>query len=85
MGSRGTLSLSGRLRVESGLAYSLAAKNVPLTAAQSAILAAAEYPDQPGPQTVFFTGERGDQNFNGYGVFDMSINYDVPVFRTVKP
>ena len=31
MGSRGALSVSGLLRVESGLAYSLAAKNVPLT------------------------------------------------------
>ena len=85
MGSKGTLSLSGLLRVESGLAYSLAAKNVPLTAAQTAILTAAGYPDQPGPQTVFFTDARGDQTFNGYGVFDMSINYDIPVFRTVKP
>jgi hypothetical protein len=33
---------------------------------------------------VFFTEARGDQNFAGYGVFDMSINYDVPVFRTLK-
>jgi len=85
MGSRGALSISGLLRVESGLAYSLAAKNVPLTTTQVAILAAAGYPDQPTPQTLFFTGARGDQNFAGYGVFDMSINYDVPVFRTLKP
>jgi hypothetical protein len=85
MGSRGDLSISGLLRVDSGLAYSLAAKNVPLTTTQVAILAAAGYPDQPTPQTLFFTGARGDQNFAGYGVFDMSINYDVPVFRTLKP
>jgi len=85
MGSRGALSVSGLLRVDSGLAYSLAAKNVPLTSTQTAILTAAGYPDQPGPQTVFFTGARGDQNFAGYGVFDMSINYDVPVFRSLKP
>ena len=37
------------LRVESGLAYSLAAKNVPLTSTQTGILTAAGYPDQPGP------------------------------------
>jgi len=85
MGSRGALSISGLLRVESGQSFSLAAKNVPLTSTQTAILTAAGYPDQPGPQTVFFTGARGDQNFAGYGVFDMSINYDVPVFRTLKP
>ena len=37
-------------------------KTRPLTTQQVAILASAGYPDQPGPQTVFFTGERGDQN-----------------------
>ena len=88
MGSRGALSTpSGLLHGSESRAYfhSLAAKNVPLTSTQVAILNAAGYPDQPGPQTVFFTGARGDQNFAGYGVFDMSINYDVPVFRTLKP
>jgi hypothetical protein len=85
MGSRGALSISGLLRVESGQSFSLVAKNVPLTSTQAAILTAAGYPDQPGPQNLFFTGARGDQNFAGYGVFDMSINYDVPVFRSLKP
>ena len=85
MGSKGSLSLSGLLRVESGLAYSLAANNVALTPQQVAILAAAGYPDQPGSRSLFFTGARGDQTFAGYGVFDMSINYDIPVVRTLKP
>jgi hypothetical protein len=85
MGSKGELSVSGLLRVESGLDYSLVAKNVPLSATQSALLAAAGYPDGPGPQTLFFTGARGDQTFAGYAVFDMSINYDIPVVRKLKP
>jgi hypothetical protein len=85
MGSRGVLSVSGLLRIESGLAYSLAAKGVALTSAQTSILTAAGYPDVPGPQTVFFTGARGDQNFAGYGVFDMSLNYDVPILRSIRP
>ena len=85
MGSKGDLSVSGLLRVESGLAYSIAAKNVALTGTQTALLAAAGYPDGPGPQTVYFTGSRGDQTFAGYGVFDMSLNYDIPVVRTLKP
>ncbi len=85
MGSKGALSLSGLWRLDSGLAYSLAAKSVALTSTQIGILSAAGYPDQPGPQTVFFTGARGDQNFAGYGVFDMSVNYDVPVLRNLRP
>ncbi|HEY1910131.1 MAG TPA: carboxypeptidase regulatory-like domain-containing protein [Vicinamibacterales bacterium] len=85
MHSKGNLTFSGLWRLESGLAYSIAARNQPLTSQQVAILAAAGYPDLPGAQTVFFTGERGDQTFAGYGVIDMSINYDIPVFRTVKP
>jgi len=85
MGSKGTLSLSALERIESGLAFSIAAKNVALTSTQQAILNAAGYPDGPGPQTLFFTGARGDQTFDGYAVTDLSINYDVPVFRTLKP
>src|SRR4029077_19535351 len=85
MGARGDLSVSGLWRVDSGLAYSIAAKNVALTSTQTAILTAAGYPDQPGPQTVFFTGARGDQTFAGYGVFDLPINYDVPVLRNLRP
>ena len=85
MGSKGNLSVSGLARIESGLAYSIAAKNVPLTSTQLGVLTAAGYPDIPGPQTLFFTDARGDQRFNGYGVFDMSINYDIPVFRSLRP
>ena len=33
---------------------------------------------------VFF-GERGSEEFAGYGVLDMSFNYNVPVFRTLRP
>ena len=85
MGSKGDLSVSGLVRLDSGLAYSLVARNVALTPTQVSILSSAGYPDQPGPQLLFFTGARGDQTFNGYGLLDMSVNYDVPIMRTVKP
>ena len=29
--------------------------------------------------------ERGSEHFNGYGVLDFSVNYNVPVFRTLRP
>ena len=30
-------------------------------------------------------GRRGSETFKGYGLLDTSINYNVPVFRTLKP
>jgi len=92
LGRFGDLSLSGLWRVDSALTYSLAARNQPLTATQVALMTAAGYPDAAnlaalGPITgndVFFGG-LGSQEFAGYGVLDASINYNVPVFRTLRP
>jgi hypothetical protein len=81
----GDISLSGLLRVDSAQVYSLVATNQGLTATQQAILKAAGYVDGPGPgNNVFFDG-RGSQSFAGFGVFDTSINYNIPVFRTIRP
>src|SRR5262249_19705643 len=66
----------------SGQVYSLAATKQPLTAVQEALLSA--YPDGPTSQTVYF-GERGSQTFPGYGVLDVSINYDIRTVRTLRP
>jgi len=84
MGRLGDVSVSGLWRVDSGGAYSLAARNQPATATQRALAAAAGYPDFPGPANVFFA-ERGSETFKGYGLLDTSINYDVPVFRSLRP
>jgi hypothetical protein len=78
----GDLSLSGLWRIESGRVYSLAAESVTLTETQQALLAG--YPDPPLDQTLYF-GSRGSETFPGYAVVDVSINYDVPVFRSLKP
>jgi hypothetical protein len=80
----GALALSGLWRVDSGLSYSLRANGVRLTQLQNALLAAAGYVDSPGSQSVYF-GERGSQSFKGYGLLDLSVNYDVPVFRALRP
>jgi hypothetical protein len=86
MGAAGDLSLSGLWRVDSGRVYSLAARNQAITAQQRAILAAAGYPDVPSANGnhVFFA-ERGSENFKGYGLLDTSINYNIPVFRSLSP
>jgi hypothetical protein len=89
MGRAGDVSVSGMWRVESGFSYSLAARNQALTPTQFAILAAAGYPDSPGQGAVggnhVFFDDRGSETFAGYGVLDTSINYNIPVFRELRP
>jgi len=87
MGRFGDLSLSGLLRADSGLAYSLVSRNQEITATQSAILTAAGYTDGPSNSgnEVFYTGARGDQFFDGYALIDTSVNYNIPIFKTLRP
>jgi hypothetical protein len=92
MGRLGDLSLSGLWRVDSALTYSLAARNQRLTPTQVAVMTAAGYPDAAnlaalGPisgNAVFFE-PLGSQQFAGYAVADVSANYNVPVFRSLRP
>jgi hypothetical protein len=90
MGRYGDVSVSGLWRVDSALTYSLRAVSPSLTATQRALIAQAGYPDSPqtAPPTsgyfVFF-GERGSESFKGYGLFDSSVNYGLPIFRTLRP
>jgi outer membrane receptor protein involved in Fe transport len=84
MGGAGSLSVSGLVRVDSGLAYTLAQRNVAPNATQRSILTAAGYPDQLGAANVFFN-ERGSETFAGYGMLDTSVHYNVPVFKDLRP
>jgi hypothetical protein len=84
MGGWGHASFSGMWRVDSGRVYSLLAPNQPLTATQRTILRNAGYVDAPVTQTVYFDG-RGSETGKGYGLLDTSINYNVPVFRSLRP
>src|SRR5262249_20879831 len=84
--------LSGLWRVDSALTYSLAARNQSLTATQVALMTAAGYPDAanlaalgPISGNEGFFGGLGSPQFAGYGLLDTSINYNVPVFRSVRP
>jgi TonB dependent receptor-like, beta-barrel len=81
LGARGDVSFSGLWRVDSGGVFSYAA-TMPLSAVQQALLAG--YPDAPASQTVYFDG-RGTGQFKGSSLFDMAVNYDVPVFRSLSP
>jgi hypothetical protein len=81
-GRAGNASVSGLWRLQSGEVYSLKATRQALTATQQVLLA--KYPNIPTSQTVYF-GARGSQDFLGYGLVDTSINYDVPIFRSLQP
>jgi hypothetical protein len=84
MGRAGDVAVSGLWRVDSGLSYSHAIRNVAPTATQRALAAAAGYVDQPGVANVFY-GERGAEEFAGYGLLDFSAHYNVPVFKSLRP
>jgi carboxypeptidase family protein/TonB-dependent receptor-like protein len=84
MGRFGSLDIAPILRMDSGLTYSLAAANVPLSDTQIARNPGyANLPDG-GFQTLFF-GERGSGSFDGYAVADLGLTYRIPVFKTVSP
>ena len=84
LGRLGALSVSGLWRYDSAQVYSLRVLNVAPTAAQRTILANAGYPDLPGNSTVYY-GDRGSQEFAGYGLLDVDLNYNIPVVGSVRP
>jgi hypothetical protein len=85
LGRAGTASVGPAWRINSAQYYSLAATNVPLTATQTSIARAAGYATLPSPGTLYFAEGRGSEPFKGHGVLDLSANYDIPVFRSVRP
>ena len=87
LGRFGSVDISPLWRINSALTYSLAASGVPLSAVQrSRNPGYARLPGSGanGSQTLFF-GERGSQEFAGYGLFDLAVNYQIPVWQSVKP
>src|SRR4029450_8295599 len=77
-GRSGAASVSGLWRYDSAQVYSLRATGQPPTTAQRNILRAAGYPDLPGNSSVFFA-PRGSEEFEGYGLLDANISYNIPV------
>jgi hypothetical protein len=87
LGRFGSLDVTPMWRYNSALTYSLVANSVPLSAVQrSRNPGYARLPGSGtnGSQSLFF-GERGSQEFAGYGLVDLGITYQVPVWRAIKP
>ncbi len=87
LGRVGQLDLTPMWRYNSATTYSLAAASVPLSVAQRALNPGyARLPGSGanGSQQLFF-GERGSEEFAGYGLLDLAATYQVPVMKSVRP
>ena len=84
LGRAGDVDLGGIWRYNSGQTYSLASSGVGLTARQQSILDELGYASGPTSQTLYY-GERGTENFKGYGLLDLSVQYQLPIWRTARP
>lgn len=81
LGKAGALNLGLLWRYDSALTYSLVAADVDFSDVQLS--------RDPGyfsldTQSLYF-GERGAGSFNGAHRFDAALNYDVPIYRSLRP
>ena len=87
LGRFGSFDVTPMWRYNSALTYSLAANSVPLSAVQRARNPGyARLPGSGtnGSQTLFF-GDKGGEEFSGYGLVDLGVTYRVPVWKTLRP
>jgi hypothetical protein len=82
LGKLGTVTVGGIYRYDSPLTYSFAASNVPITAVQRS--RDPGYARPPTTQTLYF-GELGIGEFESSHLVDLSLSYDVPVYKRARP
>ncbi|MEW6319813.1 MAG: TonB-dependent receptor [Acidobacteriota bacterium] len=81
LGRFGSVDLSGLWRYNSAATFSFTA-TVPTSAIQRARNPG--YARPPTSQTLFF-GRRGEGEYESSSLFDFSVTYQVPVFRSLRP
>jgi hypothetical protein len=82
LGRFGSVDVAPLWRYNSALTYSLVANSVAISAVQRANNPG--YARVPTTQSLFF-GERGSEEFAGYGLVDLGLTYQVPVWRALRP
>jgi hypothetical protein len=82
LGRAGNVILGAVYRYDSPLTFSFAAASVPFTAIQRARNPG--YANVPANQTLFFEG-RGTGLFEASHLVDLALNYDLPIYRTLRP
>jgi hypothetical protein len=84
LGKAGDVNLGLLYRFDSGTAFSLRQAGAALTSVQKAI-GAGLYPDLPTSQTIYFSPGRGSMFFEDAHLFDFSLTYGVPIYKSAKP
>lgn len=83
LGRAGSADVSLLYRYDSPLTFSLvSAGDDAITAIQETLGAA--YANLPANQTIYF-GKRGSEQFDSAHLFDVAINYGIPVFKSLRP
>ena len=85
VGALGDLDIGGFWRYDSAGNYSLASSSFRVTPEQQAILDDLGYVDGPSSRTLYYSAGRGSELYNGSGRFDLSLHYDIPVWRSLRP
>ena len=85
LGGAGSVDVAGLWRYDSGQVFSLAATRQGLSATQGSMLSSLGYASAPDPRTLFFSDGRGSGTFKGYGLFDLSLQYSIPVWQSLNP
>ena len=81
----------GRCRYRWSLAIQLRAgvqsqgPNQRPSATQQAIIQTLGYPSGPSPRDLYFSPGRRSEQFKWYGLFDLSFQYGIPVWQSLKP
>jgi hypothetical protein len=84
VGRFGAIDTGVIYRYDSPTTYSLVATGQPLSDIQNAVLQQFGYASAPTSQNIYF-GSRGSEFFKGSSQFDLSVNYSIPVVRTLRP
>jgi hypothetical protein len=85
LGKAGTIDLGALFYYDSPVSYSLEAQGVPLSSVQTALGAAQGYTTPlPTTQPLFFD-TRGSQFYNPLYRLDVALNYQIPVFKSLRP
>ncbi len=85
LGAAGDLDVGGFWRYDSASNYSLASSSFRVTPEQQAILDELGYVDGPSSRTLYYAAGRGSELYHGSGRFDLSLHYDIPVWRSLRP
>ena len=81
-GKGGTATVGALYRYDSPLTYSLLTNNVPITAQQLALNPG--YARPPTTQTLYYAA-RGTGEFDSSNLFDFSLYYEIPVYKSARP